>query len=101
MGIGRLLEGIPMGNKTVLFDPSVLCGNLKALREAAHMSQADVAKEIGVSQNSVWKYECARAEPSLRVVCWYAGRFGVSLDELLTVRLNNGALSQAKESEGK
>lgn len=96
-----MLEGATMGNKTISFDPFILCGNLKALRETAHMSQADVAKEIGVSQNSVWKYECARAEPSLRVVCWYAGRFGVSLDELLTVRLSNGALSQAKGNEGK
>lgn len=85
-----------MGSKAVSFDPSVLCSNLKALREAAHMSQADVAKEIGVSQNSVWKYECARAEPSLRVVCWYASAFNVSIDELLTMRLGDGTPSQGK-----
>lgn len=89
-----------MGSKAVSFDPSVFCSNLKALREAAHMSQTDVAKEIGVSQNSVWKYECARAEPSLRVVCWYASTFNVSIDELLTMRLGDGTPSQGK-SDGR
>ena len=72
-----------MGSKAISFDPSVLCSNLKALREAAHMSQADVAKEIGVSQNSVWKYESGQAEPSLAVLLWYSREFGISVDSLL------------------
>ena len=47
MAIGRSLEGMAMGNKAVPFDPSILRGNLKALRKTAHMSQTDVTKELG------------------------------------------------------
>ena len=35
-----------MGNKAASFDSFILCNNLKALREKAHMPQTDVAKEI-------------------------------------------------------
>lgn len=90
-----------MESRTVVFVPELLCENLLYLRKKASMSQADVAKDLGVSQNSVWKYESGQAEPSLRVVCWYAGRFGVSLDNLLTARLGSEPSSQAKGNKGK
>ena len=83
MGIGKLLEEITMGSKAVSFDPFILCSNLKSLRKTAHMSQTDIAKKLGVSQNSVWKYESGQAEPSIRVLVWYSDRFSVSLDQLL------------------
>ena len=85
MAIGRSLEGMAMGNRAVPFGPSILRGNLKALRKTARMSQADVTKELGVPQNSVWKYESGNAEPepSLRVILWYTNRFDVTVDALL------------------
>ena len=72
-----------MGSKAVSFDPFILCSNLKSLRETAHMSQTDIAKKLGVSQNSVWKYESGQAEPSLAVLLWYSREFGISVDSLL------------------
>lgn len=66
-----------------LYNPAILSHNLRGLRLAAGMSQADIAKALGVSQNSVWKYESGQAEPSLAVLSWYSNEFDVSIDNLL------------------
>lgn len=44
------------------------------------MSQAKLAKEIGVTQASVNRYETARVTPPAEVLLFYADRFDVSLD---------------------
>ena len=76
-------EEAAMASEARSFDPTVLCKNLRWLRANASLSQAAVARELGVSQNSVWKYESGQAEPSIRVLVWYSDRFSVSLDQLL------------------
>ena len=53
------------------------------LRESAGLSQAELARRIGVSASSVGMYEQGRREPSLDLVVRLAREFGVTTDYLL------------------
>ena len=58
----------------------IMAIRLRTLREKIGMSQAKLAKEIGVTQASVNRYETARTTPPVKVLLFYADRFDVSLD---------------------
>ena len=58
----------------------IMAIRLRTLREKIGMSQAKLAKEIGVTQASVNRYETARVTPPAEVLLFYADRFDVSLD---------------------
>ena len=58
----------------------IMTRRLRTLREKMGMSQAKLAKEIGVTQASVNRYETARTTPPVKVLLFYADRFDVSLD---------------------
>ena len=58
----------------------IMARRLRTLREKMGMSQAKLAKEIGVTQASVNRYETARVTPPAEVLLFYADRFDVSLD---------------------
>ena len=55
---------------------------MKQLREAAHLSQAEIAKLCGSSQATIAKIETGKAAPSLKILIWWADYFDVSLDYL-------------------
>lgn len=56
---------------------------LKELRVARGVSQAKVAKEIGVSRYAVYAYEKEKSAPSLESLVALADYFGVTVDYLL------------------
>ena len=56
---------------------------LKELREAKHMSQQAVADVFHVTQQTIFKYEHALAEPDLDVILHMADFFGTSVDYLI------------------
>ena len=58
----------------------IMARRLRTLREKMGMSQAKLAKEIGVTQASVNRYETARTTPPVKILLFYADRFDVSLD---------------------
>ena len=58
----------------------IMAIRLRTLREKMGMSQAKLAKEIGVTQASVNRYETARTTPPVKILLFYADRFDVSLD---------------------
>ena len=58
----------------------IMAIRLRTLREKMGMSQAKLAKEIGVTQASVNRYETARTTPPVKVLLFYADRFDVSHD---------------------
>ena len=58
----------------------IMAIRLRTLREKMGMSRAKLAKEIGVTQASVNRYETARVTPPAEVLLFYADRFDVSLD---------------------
>ena len=53
------------------------------LRKENKMTQAEVAKKLGVSASAVGMYEQGRREPSLELVVAYADLFSVTTDYLL------------------
>lgn len=53
---------------------------IKALREAANMTQAELAGRLGISPPSVAKWENGRANPSYENLVQLADIFGCSLD---------------------
>ena len=58
--------------------------NIYRLRTAKNMSQGDLADALGVSRQSISKWETDGATPELDKLVKLAGLFGVTLDELVT-----------------
>ena len=57
---------------------------IAALRKNAHLSQAELARILGVSPSAVGMYEQGRREPSAAGLVALAHVFGVTTDYLLT-----------------
>lgn len=57
--------------------------NLKQLREAASVSQKQLANAIGVSQQSINKYENHKIEPDIGTMIRIADYFNTSVDYLI------------------
>lgn len=60
-----------------------MLANLKSLREKASVSQKILADAIGVSQQSINKYENHNTEPDIEVLIRIADYFDVSIDYLV------------------
>lgn len=60
-----------------------LANNLKYLRSAAHMTQAELAEKLGLQRTMISAYEDGRSEPKLHALGIIAGLFQTSIDELL------------------
>lgn len=58
---------------------------LKTLRMTAGWSQEFVARQLGVSRNTVKNWEDGTTEPSISMAVKIAKLFGVKLEELLEV----------------
>ena len=56
--------------------------NLKALREQRHISQATLAKNLGVGQSAVAMWEAGKSRPGYETLMKVARYFDVSVDEL-------------------
>ncbi len=59
-----------------------LTEKIRALRESAGLTQAELAERIGVSEKVVSKWECGETKPSAEVLPALADAFGVSIDAL-------------------
>ena len=57
--------------------------NLIELRKYHNMSQEELAEEIGVTRQTVSKYETGESLPDIEKCALIAGIFGVSLDDLI------------------
>lgn len=60
-----------------------ICKNLKSIREQKHITQADFAKEIGISQQMISYIEKGLKEPSTIILVRMADYLNCSLDELI------------------
>ena len=56
------------------------------LRRDAGLSQAHVAKKVGVTNKSVSKWETGASKPSTNVLRKLSSLFNISIEELLTLR---------------
>ena len=64
------------GGKCVLF-------RLKELREQRHISQVFLGMELGMSQNTISRYETGAREAGYETLVAFADYFNVSIDYLL------------------
>lgn len=75
--------------------------NLKYLRRRRGMSQQDLAELFGKSSYStVSKWESAEIEPPVNVVKGMAELFGVSMDDLIAVDLQDSPTRYIDQSKG-
>ena len=74
---------------------------LKKLRTEAGLSQKELAQVLGVSQQSIYKYENALAEPELNKLIDIAKYFCVSVDYLIGNSDEPAATEDCSESEGR
>lgn len=65
------------------FDVSILAKNLKKYRVAKSITQQALADKLGVSPQSVSKWECGQSLPELDKLCALGEILGVSLEMLL------------------
>ncbi|MFZ6050467.1 helix-turn-helix domain-containing protein [Halocola ammonii] len=66
---------------------TTLPANLKFLRKQKDLTQTDLANKLGVNRSVIGAYEEGRAEPKLKTLISMAHFFKVSLDDLLSKRL--------------
>lgn len=62
---------------------TIFSERLKALRLEAKLTQSDVAKEFGISQQAYAKWENAKANPTQSVITKLANFYNVSIDYLM------------------
>jgi len=62
----------------------MLSSKLKELRALNNLTQAELAKRIGVSQQAVAKWETNKAEPDYETLNKLTSMFGVTFDYLLS-----------------
>lgn len=58
---------------------------LKMLREARHLTQLQVAEQVGISKAMISAYETAIKTPSVEMLIRLARLFNVSVDYLISV----------------
>ena len=63
---------------------------IKAARVNKDLTQAEAAKLLGVSKDSLWNYENGRSFPDVRVVKKMEEVYEMSYDNLIFLPNNNG-----------
>jgi putative transcriptional regulator len=62
--------------------PTKVSNSIRAVREAAGMTQAELARRVGVTRQTLIAIEQGRYSPSLELAFLIARAFGVGLDDL-------------------
>lgn len=62
--------------------PTRVTNSIRAVREARGMTQAELARQIGVTRQTLIAIEQGRYSPTLELAFLIARAFGVGLDDL-------------------
>ncbi|WP_127819885.1 helix-turn-helix transcriptional regulator [Microbacterium sp. CPCC 204701] len=62
--------------------PTKVTNSVRAVREAAGMTQAELARQVGVTRQTLIAIEQGRYSPTLELAFQMARAFGVGLDDL-------------------
>lgn len=64
-------------------DMKIIGGNIRALRKEKGMTQAQLAKALGISVATLSSYETGKTAPSMDLIFQIARHFKTSIDKLL------------------
>lgn len=76
----------------------LLADKIVTLRKRAGWSQEELAAQLGVSRQSVSKWECAQSVPDMQKVVQMSRLFGVTTDYLLKEELGEPELAPAESA---
>ena len=62
--------------------PTKVTNSIRAVREAAGMTQAELARQVGVTRQTLIAIEQGKYSPTLELAFQIARAFGVGLDDL-------------------
>jgi len=62
--------------------PTKVTNSIRAVREAAGITQADLARRVGVTRQTLIAIEQGRYSPTLELAFQLSRAFGVGLDDL-------------------
>jgi putative transcriptional regulator len=62
--------------------PTKVTNSIRAVREASGMTQAELARQVGVTRQTLIAIEQGRYSPTLELAFQLARAFGVGLDDL-------------------
>lgn len=62
--------------------PTKVTNTIRAVRESAGMTQAELARQVGVTRQTLIAIEQGRYSPTLELAFQLARAFGVGLDDL-------------------
>lgn len=56
---------------------------LRAMGMEVGLPQTDIAKELGITRNAVYRYEAGLSWPPMETLCYFADKYKCSVDYLL------------------
>lgn len=71
--------------------------NLKILRKKSGKTQDALASEVNIGRTTIANYEAGISEPNLETLLLFANYFGVSLDDLLSKKMEKPSKEDTKE----
>ncbi|UNK71329.1 helix-turn-helix transcriptional regulator [Microbacterium sp. H1-D42] len=77
--------------------PTLVTNTIRAHREAAGLTQADLARSIGVTRQTLLAIEQGKYSPTLELAFQIARAFGVALDDLFQYPDSQTEVSQTVE----
>ncbi len=78
----------------------MLQAELRLFRAKNGLSQGDLAKQLGVAQNSVSQWESGKRFPTVRRLSMIAKTLGCPVESLLPVGIGGAGQALARESRG-
>ncbi len=77
----------------------IVATNLIELRKRKHLTQVELAEQIGYSDKSISKWELGKSIPSVDILKQFADFYGVTLDFLITENAAKKKISVDKSME--
>lgn len=71
--------------------------NLKYLRKMARLSQEQLAEKLGLNRGNITSYEKGTAHPAIKKLISMSNFFGISVNDLYEVEIENTSLYKGKD----
>ena len=71
--------------------------NLKYLRKMARLSQEQLAEQLGLNRGNITSYEKGTAHPAIKKLISMSNFFGISVNDLYEIQIENTTLYKGKD----